>query len=100
MLQVGKTSFVMVVLITVPTYSPSEGGAQTSQLNVRLLVNERPVRIGLCGDASETSHCHAVENEEKCQQELFFCGLDILRERAYNATNGFSTLTELCKSTT
>ena len=87
---------------------------------MRLLVNEKPMKIGICGDSSKVSDCHMtgsdcrvtdkdgdesrchVTEEEggKCHQELFLCGLDALTKKASNLTNGFSTLTELCKAAT
>ena len=58
---------------------------------VRLLVNEEPQEIGLCKDTQQ-----AIE-EDQLARDHSLCKLDVLKERAYKATHGFSPLTELCQ---
>ena len=55
-------------------------------------MNEEPVEIGLC-------RAGAGGEDFKWGRAHFLCPLELLRERAYNATGGFSELRELCKVT-
>ena len=59
------------------------GGLENSHL--RLLVNEHPVKMGLCGE---------VEN---WAEGLKLCPLEQLRQRASVATEHFADLSDLCR---
>ena len=63
------------------------------ELYVRLLVNEKPMRMGLCNK----SEGDLDESEEEWSDSLSLCKLEVLGKRAYNETEGFSTLSQLCK---
>ena len=52
--------------------------ADDPELYVRLLVNEKPVKIGLCNG------------------EMELCKLEVLKKNAFDATDGFSGLKKLC----
>lgn len=66
------------------------GEVQPADLYVRLLVQEEPREIGLCG-SNDTGE------EPSWVRAHSLCRLDRLRDNAYKATRGFSLLTELCK---
>ena len=51
---------------------------------VRLLVNEHPIPMGLCGPV------------EKWAENLALCPIDQLVKKAYGATKGFADLSVLC----
>lgn len=52
---------------------------------VRLLVNERPVRMGICGSVPE-----------QWAESLTLCPLEQLIHNANNATGGMAGLARLC----
>ena len=58
---------------------------------VRVLVNEKPMRIGLCVGGDEEAG--------QWEKSLMLCSVERLRECVHNATEGFSKLTKLCKVT-
>jgi hypothetical protein len=66
------------------------GRSESPELYLRVLVNEEPRNIGLC------SHGSSAEDEWALSHSL--CKLELFREGAQNATQGFSPLFQLCKS--
>lgn len=70
----------------------------TPDLYVRLLVNEKPMKMGLCregsgyGGGSDGGVAEWAESQHLCR-------LQVLGDGAYNMTKGFSSLSELCKAT-
>ncbi len=63
-----------------------EGNSDDGGYYVRLLVNERPIKMGLCGPV------------QKWEESLSLCPLDQLYEKAYEATDKFADLNVLCKT--
>ena len=80
---------------------------------VKLLVNEEPMKIGLCagedrtltgareegGGEGEEEGGEEKHNEQEWSESLGLCKLEVLGENAFKMTHGFSTLVELCKTT-